>query len=202
MLKIEPKWNMYCFLETWEHTLKWLDKRMIHMPQQTIIIWPISILHCIQRLYTGNGLTDFIHLRPWKFLVVIRHCVRLPLLILLVSSAYTGQQSRRGQTKTPLPSGDSTSILLCRRQEKQVQAKTAYDAAAFFWKGKIVKIILKLLSSAQFRPSTIKIVNLVPELYKWVRFCPYAELACHGGLSHQRRVSLGLHPLVKYPFYL
>ena len=124
MLKIEPKWNMYCFLETWEHTLKWLDKRMIHMPQQTIIIWPISILHCIQRLYTGNGLTDFIHLRPWKFLVVIRHCVRLPLLILLVSSAYTGQQSRRGQTKTPLPSsGDSTSILLCRRLQNYSRKK-------------------------------------------------------------------------------
>ena len=35
-----------------------------------------------------------------------------------------------------------------------------------FINGKIVKIILELLSSAQFRPSTIKMVNLVPELYK------------------------------------
>ena len=95
-----------------------------------------------------------------------------------------------------------TTKLFKKERKKKVQAKTAYDAAAFFWKGKIVKIILKLLSSAQFRPSTIKIVNLVPELYKWVRFYPYAELACHGRLSHQRRVSLGLHTLVKYPFYL
>ena len=44
--------------------------------------------------------------------------------------------------------------------------------------------------------------NLVSKLYKWVRFHPYAELAHHGGgLARQRRVNLGLHLVVKYPFY-
>ena len=57
------------------------------------------------------------------------------------------------------------------------------------------------MSLAQFRPSTIKKSNLVPELYKYVRYHPYAELAHHGGLPRQRRVNLGLHLAVKYPFY-
>ena len=103
MLKIEPKWNMYCFLETWEHTLKWLDKRMIHMPQQTIIIWPISILHCIQRLYTGNGLTDFIHLRPWKFLAGTCSSCLSPLLT-QGSRGEVKQRRRCRPRATPPPS--------------------------------------------------------------------------------------------------
>ena len=67
--------------------------------------------------------------------------------------------------------------------------------------GKIAKIILNLSSSAQFHPSTIKRVNLVPKLYKWVHFHSYAGLACHGGLPRRWRVSLGLYLVVKYPFY-
>ena len=65
----------------------------------------------------------------------------------------------------------------------------------------MAKIVPELLSSAQFRPSTIKKFNLVPKLYKLVRYHPYAELAHHGGLPRQRRVNLELHLVVKYPFY-
>ena len=68
-------------------------------------------------------------------------------------------------------------------------------------KHKIAKIVPELLSSAQFRPSTIKKSNLIPELYKWIRFHPYAELAHYGGLPRQRQVNLWLHLVVKYPFY-
>ena len=68
-------------------------------------------------------------------------------------------------------------------------------------KHKIAKIVPELLSSAQFRPSTIKKSNLVPKLYKWFCFHPYAQLAHHGGLPCQRRVNLGLYLVVKYAFY-
>ena len=67
--------------------------------------------------------------------------------------------------------------------------------------GKIAKIILELLSLAQFYPSTIKKSNFVPKLYRWVSFRPYAELAHPDGLPCQRRVNLELHLVVKYPFY-
>ena len=82
------------------------------------------------------------------------------------------------------------------KSDKKIIGQTDASAGIF---GKIAKIILELLSLAQFHPSTIKKFNLMPELYKWVRIYPYAELARHGGLPRQRRVSLGLHLLVKYP---
>ena len=64
-----------------------------------------------------------------------------------------------------------------------------FKGKRYYLKGKIAKIIPGLLSSAQFRPSTIKKTNLVPELYKWVCFRPYGELAHHGGLPCQRQVN-------------
>ena len=52
---------------------------------------------------------------------------------------------------------------------KKIIGQTDASAGIF---GKIAKIILELLSLAQFHPSTIKKFNLMPELYKWVRIYP------------------------------
>ena len=47
--------------------------------------------------------------------------------------------------------------------------------------GEIVKIVPKLSSLAPFCPSIIKNANLIPTLYKCIRFRLYAELERHAG---------------------
>ena len=54
---------------------------------------------------------------------------------------------------------------------------------------------------AQFRHSTIKMSNLVPEQSILVRFHPCAEMACHHGLTCQRIVRLAFQLTLKYQFY-
>ena len=52
--------------------------------------------------------------------------------------------------------------------------------------GEIAKIVPKLSSSAPFCPSIIKNANLIPKLYKCIRFRLYAELERHAGPATPR----------------
>lgn len=90
-------------------------------------------------------------------------------------------------------------------QSKKLCSLVVTRALGVVWflglKGEIAKFVPELSRSAQFRPSTIKMSNLVPELSILVRFCPCAEMACHRGLPRQRTVRLDFQLTLKYQFY-
>ena len=67
--------------------------------------------------------------------------------------------------------------------------------------GKIAKFVHKLSCSAKFHPSTMKMLNLVLELFKLIRLHPCANAACHRGLHRQHPIRLGFQLVLKCPFY-